>query len=90
MKNFYSAGLKTIMLVDSTGVYIDDFQPDIVVLTGNPKINFERLLLILHPETVITDWNNYRYLSVKWKETSEKYQANFYRTSQKGAFMYAH
>jgi competence protein ComEC len=88
IKNFYNAGLKRIMLVDSTGVYIDDFRPDIVILTENPKINFERLLFVLHPETVITDWNNYRYLSDKWKETSEKHQVKFYRTSQKGAFMY--
>jgi len=88
LQNFYCIDQKKFMIIDSTALYPNNYSPDIVIVTGSPKINFERLLRVLHPEMVIIDQNNYRYLIDKWKGTAQSYQVKFYSTSQKGAFRY--
>ncbi len=88
LRNFYLVGHKKFMFIDSTALYSHSYKPDIVILTGSPKINFERLLRVTHPEMVIIDQNNYRYYIDRWRETTQSYQVKFYSTSQKGAFRY--
>jgi competence protein ComEC len=75
-----------ILILDSLGVYPPSIRPDIVLLTQSPKINLERLLLTIHPKSVVADASNYRNLQKAWAATCLKEKIPFHATDEKGFY----
>jgi competence protein ComEC len=77
---------KKIAIIDSTGIYQNKIQPDIVLLTQSPKINLDRVLNDLHPEIIIADGSNSYAIQKNWKKTCDKKNILFHSTSEKGYY----
>lgn len=77
---------KKISIIDSTGVYENKSQPDIVILTQSPKINMDRVLIELHPKIIIADGTNAYAIQKMWKLSCEKKNIPFHATAEKGFY----
>ena len=86
ISNVYTFRAKRILIIDSLAVYPKVLDVDIVVMTQSAKLNFERLLLDLHPKVVIADGSNYKSQVRKWEETALKQKIPFHKTSEEGFF----
>jgi competence protein ComEC len=58
----------------------------VFIISNNPKINMERMIISLRPKTIIIDNSNYKYHQVKWIDTCEKFNIPFYIISDQGAY----
>ncbi|MWB95782.1 DUF4131 domain-containing protein [Flavobacterium sp. GA093] len=86
LKNLLFFNGKKIYIMDSSGIYPKQIEPDILLLTQSPKINLERALQNLHPKIIIADAsNNYSCLKY-WKTTCLKKNIPFHATSEKGYY----
>jgi competence protein ComEC len=86
LKNLiYFKGNK-ILLIDSSNVYPKTIQPDILILTQSPKINFDRLLQTVKPKMVVADASNYKSVQKKWATTCSKQKIPFHATAEKGFY----
>jgi competence protein ComEC len=63
-------------------------QPDILIITQSPKLNFERLLQILKPKQVIFDGSNFKTYSKRWEATCKKQKIPFHNTNEKGFYKF--
>ena len=89
LRNAYSFNEKTILIIDSLGIYtIKHHKPDFILLRNSPKINLVRLIDSLHPELIISDGSNYRSYQERWHATCKAKKISFHQTSEKGAFIY--
>lgn len=77
---------KRIFIIDSSGIYKDKIEPDILLLTQSPKINMERLLQNIHPKIVIADASNSNSVVKNWKATCLKKNIPFHATNEKGFY----
>ena len=85
-QNLYEFKSKKIELIDSSGVYLENINPDVLLLSNSPKINFERALETIHPKLVVFDASNYKNLRKNWKQTCIKEKILFHDTTEKGFF----
>jgi competence protein ComEC len=86
LKNLiYFKGNK-ILLIDSTKICPKNIQPDVLILTQSPKINFDRLLRTLKPKIVVADASNYKLVQTKWKASCSQQKIPFHATSEKGFY----
>ena len=86
--NILSFSDKTLLVVDGDGVFnVQNFRPDIVLLRGSPKINLDRLIMLLKPVIIIADGSNYPSYKKRWQETCIQQKTPFHDTSQKGAYI---
>jgi len=86
LKNvIYFKGNK-ILLIDSSKVFPKKIQPDILIITQSPKINFERLLRTIKPKMVVADASNYKSFQKRWKTTCSQQKIPFHSTSEKGFY----
>ncbi|PIV92906.1 MAG: competence protein [Flavobacteriaceae bacterium CG17_big_fil_post_rev_8_21_14_2_50_33_15] len=84
----YLIGNKTLLVIDSLGVYhAKTFKPNYILLRNSPKINLSRLIETLNPEMIIADGSNYKTYVERWKKTCLKTKIPFHQTSEKGAFI---
>ncbi|WP_418602848.1 ComEC/Rec2 family competence protein [Hwangdonia sp.] len=91
LKSIYILNDKTLLVVDSLGVYnIKSFQPDYVLLRQSPKINLNRLIDSIKPKHIIADGSNYKSYIKQWEAICEKRKLPFHQTSKKGAFIIAY
>jgi competence protein ComEC len=88
LQNFYLIDKERILVIDSTDIYLKKFDPSIVILCRNPKINLERMIRDLKPGIIITDHTIFPDLADRWQQTCEKYNIVFYRTPLQGAFQH--
>ncbi len=79
----YAAG-KRILVIDSSGCFAG--KPDIVIMTGSPRLNFERMLRQLHPQEVVADGSNYKSYVTRWRATCHKMKIPFHATAEKGFY----
>jgi len=86
LQNVYWINKTKILVVDEKGIYKLPHKPEIVLLTQSPKINFERLLSDLNPQTVIADGSNYKTLIEEWEKSCRKKNIPFHSTSEKGYY----
>jgi competence protein ComEC len=86
IKNTLFFNGKKIFIIDSTGIYDDKMQPDILVLTQSPKVNFDRVLEDVHPKVVIADASNSYAIQKIWKESCLKKNIPFHATAEKGFY----
>lgn len=59
----------------------------ILIISNNPKINLERVLMKLTPSKVIVTAKNYTSNVNKWKSTCSKLQVPFYDISKQGVYL---
>jgi competence protein ComEC len=85
--NVYTTASKTLLVIDSLGVYNVSFKPDYILLRHSPRINLKRLIDSLHPKIIIADGSNYKSYILRWKATCLKEKLPFHQTSEKGAFI---
>jgi competence protein ComEC len=86
LQNVYYINKRKILVIDEKGIYQLPVQPEIILLTQSPKINFERLLTDLKPEIIIADGSNYKNLIEDWQITCQKKNIPFHSTSEKGYY----
>ncbi|EZH71451.1 hypothetical protein ATO12_07585 [Aquimarina atlantica] len=88
LKNIYQYKKQTIMVIDSTSIYrIKSFHPDIIILSGSPKIHLDRVIDSLHPKQIVADASNYKSYIDQWEISCQKQNIPFHRTDKKGAFI---
>ena len=88
LKNVYAIKNKTLLVLDSLGIYnIKRFNPDYVLLRNSPRVNLNRLIDSISPKLIIADGSNYKSYINRWKVTCKKRKLPFYQTGKKGAFI---
>ncbi|MFV8345997.1 ComEC/Rec2 family competence protein [Flavobacterium sp. ZB4P13] len=86
LQNLFYFNGKKIFILDSSGVFPKNINPDVIILTQSPKINFDRLLLTIKPKMVVADASNYKTIQKQWKATCMKQKIPFHATSEKGYY----
>ncbi|PHS68482.1 MAG: competence protein [Flavobacterium sp.] len=79
---------KTILILDSLGIYPKNRNIDMVLLSLSPKVNLERLIDSLHPKLIIANGNNYTSYVKRWQQTCKEKKLPFHYTGKEGAFVY--
>ena len=85
--NVYKTPHKTLLIIDSLGVYEVNFKPDYILLRNSPRINLKRVIDSLQPELIIADGSNYKSYVKRWEATCLKEKLPFHQTYEKGAFI---
>ncbi len=89
VKNSYKWKGKTVLVIDSLGVYPLPKTPvDYLVLTQSPKLNLERAISTLKPKYIVADGSNYTSYINRWKQTCLKRKLPFHTTGEKGAYYF--
>jgi competence protein ComEC len=83
---FYNG--QKIFIIDSSGIYENHIQPDILLLIQSPKINLERLLRDIHPKLIISDASNSYSIQKTWKETCSKKGVPYHSTTENGFYKF--
>ncbi|WP_281309578.1 ComEC/Rec2 family competence protein [Flavobacterium flavigenum] len=86
IKNTLYFNNNKISIIDSTGIYQDKIQPDILLLIQSPKINLDRILKTLHPKIIIADASNSYTIQKHWKQSCLKQKIPFHATNEKGFY----
>ena len=86
ISNVYYFNQKKIFVLDSSGVYPKNMNPDVVVLIQSPKVNLERFLMHHKPEIIVADGSNYKTYIERWKASCEKQKIPFHSVSEKGFY----
>ncbi|WP_435413090.1 ComEC/Rec2 family competence protein [Psychroserpens mesophilus] len=87
LDNVYKTHQKTLLIIDSLGVYNVSFKPDYILLRHSPRINLKRLIDSLEPKVVIADGSNYKSYIQRWQATCKQEKLPFHQTGEKGAFI---
>jgi competence protein ComEC len=88
LQNFYQLQDSKLIVVDSSGVYMDEPKGEIVLLSNSPDIHIEKLIQSLQPKQIIADGNNYRSYVKRWSESADMLSVKFHSTFQEGALRY--
>lgn len=88
LKNSYYIGDWHLIIIDSSGIYPPNKNPEYLLLTQSPKLNLERLLDSIEPKKIIADGSNYRSAVKKWRKTCMKRKLPFHYTGEKGAYYF--
>ncbi|NQX82794.1 MAG: hypothetical protein HRT66_12505, partial [Flavobacteriaceae bacterium] len=75
-----------IINIDKSGVYLPYSKLNIVLLSGNCKINLERMLDSIKPQKVIINSDNYRYNRDIWVKILEKKEIKYHDISSIGYY----
>ena len=86
LQNFMFFNGKKIFVLDSSGIYPKNIQPDIIVLTQSAKINADRLFQEMKPKLVVADASNFKNIQKLWKASCEKQKIPFHATGEKGFY----
>ncbi|WP_298393817.1 ComEC/Rec2 family competence protein [Flavobacterium sp.] len=86
LSNLYYFKDKKILLIDSSAVFLEEAQPDVVIITSSPKINLERMLQSWKPKQIVVDATNFKSYIKVWRETCRKEKIPFHDTSEKGFY----
>lgn len=88
IKNVFSFYDKSILVIDSLGVYnLKNYSENYVLLRQSPNINLTRLIKKLNPELIIADASNYKSHIALWQKTCENHNIKFHYTVTNGAFI---
>lgn len=88
LQDIYQFKNKTLLIIDSLGVYKNvSFQPHFVLLRNSPKVNLNRVIDSLKPQQIIADASNYKSYVNRWKLTCRDKKIPFHYTNEKGAFI---
>ncbi|WP_299553864.1 ComEC/Rec2 family competence protein [Seonamhaeicola sp.] len=88
IKPVYLLNKKTVLVIDSLGVYnLKSVKPDYVLLRQSPKLNLNRLIDSVQPKYIIADGSNYKSYVEHWEAICRKRKLPFHQTGKKGAFI---
>lgn len=87
IKPVYLMHNKTLLVIDSLGIYNLNLKPDYILLIESPKINLNRLIDSLQPKHIVADGSNYKSYKVYWRAICDKRKIPFHDTSEKGALL---
>lgn len=89
LRNLYQFKNKTLLVVDSLGIYnLKKLHPDVILLRNSPKVNLTRLIDSLRPNLIIADGSNFKSYTNRWKTTCEKDNVSFHYTGNQGAYIF--
>jgi competence protein ComEC len=77
----------TFLVIDSLGVYPITAENPVIILSGSPKVNLDRLIEKLEPTLIVADGSNYNSYSKRWEQSCKKKKLPFHRTGTKGALI---
>lgn len=80
----YFAGKKILVARKETAWA--NVRPDILILTGSPEMNLERVLEQSRPQVIVADGTNFKSYVRRWSTTCQKKKIPFHSTSEKGYF----
>ena len=83
----YKTKTRHLIVIDSLGIFPEQHQPDLVLLTNSPKFNLERYLTQHKPNAIIADGSNYPNYIKRWKNTCLQEKVPFHYTGEKGAYI---
>jgi competence protein ComEC len=86
IQNFYLYNGKKIVVIDSSGIYLPNSNPDILIVIQSPKVNLDQLLLQCKPKQIIADESNYKSYVSLWAATCKKQNIPFHAVAEKGYF----
>ncbi|MGO4905655.1 ComEC/Rec2 family competence protein [Flavobacterium sp. W20_MBD1_R3] len=86
LQNFMFFDGKKIFVLDSSGIYPKNINPDIIILTQSAKINADRLFQEMKPKLVIADASNFKNIQKLWKASCDKQKIPFHATGEKGFY----
>lgn len=86
IKNTLFFNGRKILIIDSTGIYENKIQPDIIILTQSPKINLDRVLHQLKPKIIIADATNSYVIQNQWNTSCQIKNIPFHATREKGYY----
>jgi competence protein ComEC len=75
-----------ILIADSATVSIGSLHPEVLVLTGSPHINLDRVAARGKPRMVIADGSNFKSYVRRWEITCREQKIPFHYTREKGFF----
>ena len=88
LENVYQFNDKTILVIDSFGIYKNlSFKPNYILLRNSPKINLNRMIDSLLPDKIIADASNFKTYVKRWKATCRHKKIPFHYTNEKGAYI---
>lgn len=88
LQNHYTAGPCRLRIIDSTGMYSpEEPPPDILLLSGSPRVHLDRLLEALAPGQVVADGSNYHSLLPHWEQSCRKRGIPYHATARNGAYL---
>ena len=77
---------KKILLIKNQIVFLDNENPDILIISGSPKLNLERYLTTCQPKIIVADGSNYKTYVNAWRATCQSQNITFHSTDEKGFF----
>ena len=83
---FFSYDNRSILVLDSLGVFPKSTKVHTILLTNSPKINLNRLIDSLQPNQIIADGSNYYSYVKRWEKTCKLKKLPFRYTAKQGAF----
>ena len=86
LQNYIYFNGKKIFIIDSSGIYPKNRNPDVLLLTQSSKINLDRLFMTIKPKVVIADASNFKNIQKNWKASCEKHKIPFHATAEKGFY----
>lgn len=86
LKNVLYFKDKKIIVIDNKKIVNLSFSPDIVIITGSPKINLERILSKIKPSQVIATNTNHKNFISQLEATCKKLKIQFHSTYKDGYF----
>lgn len=80
LPNVFDYKNDTFLLIDSLACFPTEITSANIILTGNPKLNLNRLIVQLSPKKIIATSNNYYNNIALWRKTCKKHQIPFFYT----------
>ena len=77
---------KKIMIINKQVVFLENENPDILIISGSPKLNLERYLMNCQPKIIVADGSNYKTYVNVWRATCQLQNITFHSTDEKGFF----
>lgn len=88
--NFFSFYDQKILLINSSVTPSDtagNLEPDLVILSGNPRLYISDLLKIMRPSKIVISSSVPAWKAGYWKRDCDSLQVPYYDVSEKGAFV---
>lgn len=86
INHYYRLKDALLLVIKNNNLHKEPYRKaDIILLSGSPKINLERLIAIHKPKLIISDGSNYPSFTTRWKKTCKKTKTPFHNTYEKGA-----
>ncbi|MEK9603273.1 MAG: ComEC/Rec2 family competence protein [Flavobacteriaceae bacterium] len=85
-KNTYISGAFRLLIIDQKKVYkIPNFRPTHLLISNDPKVNLDRILVSLNPKKVIVDGSNKPWNIARWENSCRKNKIPFVDLRKEGA-----